>query len=212
LKATAAKHALDVIDFASVVRQHSDPQLLYVQDDGVHLSLKGHQLLADTLLRYLADGKNMTVSADGSKGLAEKLSFNGENKLRLLNSSDINADKNGLTVIVAVKPVDGGSDVKSRAPDALDMYVYKDRQFFLGRYGTRLYANFHDGKRYCGHTMSTPGKFPEPGKFSQAAAVFESIKDGYAIKSASELKEGDNIKVIFADGEAESEVKKVKNL
>ena len=39
-----------------------------------------------------------------------------------------------------------------------------------------------------------------------------SIKDGYAIKSASELKEGDNIKVIFADGEAESEVKKVKNL
>ena len=39
-----------------------------------------------------------------------------------------------------------------------------------------------------------------------------SIKDGYAIKSVSELKEGDNIKVIFADGEAESEVKKVKNL
>lgn len=59
LRAIAAKYKLDVIDFAAVVRAHHDPQTLYVQDDGVHMSLKGHQLLAGEILRYLA-GKDLT--------------------------------------------------------------------------------------------------------------------------------------------------------
>ena len=70
---------------------------------------------------------------------------------------------------------------KKTTPEAVDMYVFKDRQFFLGRYGNRLYANFHDGERYRGHTMSLPGKVPERGKKSQAAAVFEAIPNGYSI-------------------------------
>ena len=54
LRQTAAKHALGVIDFAAAVRNHPDRQSLYVPDDGVHLSLKGHRLLAGEILMYLA--------------------------------------------------------------------------------------------------------------------------------------------------------------
>ena len=61
LRKIAAKYGLEVIDFAAAVRAHQDPQTLYVQDDGVHLSLKGHQLLAGEILRYLA-GKDLTKS------------------------------------------------------------------------------------------------------------------------------------------------------
>ena len=39
-----------------------------------------------------------------------------------------------------------------------------------------------------------------------------SVKDGFPIKSVSEIKESDNIKVIFADGEAEVEIKNLKNI
>lgn len=181
LKKIAAKHGLDVIDFASTVRNHPDPQLLYVQDDGVHLSLKGHQLLAGEILHYLSLGKKMEKSTGCSYILNEKISFSGNSRIRMLNTSGINADRNGLSVIVDITPDNDGTDVKNSAQEALDMYVFKDRQFFLGRYGNRIYANFHDGKRYCGHTMSTPGKFPHTGKKSQAAAVFNAEKAGYSI-------------------------------
>lgn len=67
LRRVAAKHGLDVIDFAAEVRAHPDPQLLYVQDDGVHLSLKGHQLLAGAVLRYLATGETPKPDADPGK-------------------------------------------------------------------------------------------------------------------------------------------------
>ena len=36
-----------------------------------------------------------------------------------------------------------------------------------------------------------------------------SVKDGVVIKGISDIKESDNIKVIFADGEAEAEVKNI---
>ena len=39
-----------------------------------------------------------------------------------------------------------------------------------------------------------------------------SVKDGFPVKSVTELKEGDSIKVVFADGEAETEVKNLKNI
>ena len=164
LKQIAAKHGLDIIDFAATVRKYPDPQLLYVQDDGVHMSLKGHQLLAGEVLRYLADGKKLSTEADGSKILKEKLRFDGSTRIRLLNSSEINADEKGLTVITDIIPLDSGNINGKTTPEAVDMYLFKERQFFLGRYGNRLYANFHDGERYRGHTMSLPGKFPEPGK------------------------------------------------
>ena len=181
LKQIALKHGLDVIDFAAAVRNHPDPQTLYVQDDGVHMSLKGHQLLAGEILRYLSNGKKLSAAANGSSFFRGKLHFNGSTRIRILNSSEINADEKGLTVITDLIPLDSANIRKDADPEALDMYVFKDRQFFLGRYGNRLYANFHDGKRYCGHTMSLPGKFPEPGKKSQVAAVFEVIPDGYSI-------------------------------
>ena len=181
LKQVAALHGLDVIDFASVVRNHPDPQQLYVQDDGVHFSLKGHQLLAGVILRYLADGKRFAAFGENGNVFDEKLLFDGSNRVRLLNSSEINADKNGLTVIADIIPKDDGNDLKGRRPEALDMYVFKDRQFFLGRYGNRLYANFHDGSRYCAHTMSVPGKFPPAGKKSRIAAVFGTVPGGTSI-------------------------------
>ena len=181
LKQVAAAHGLDVIDFASVVRNHPDPQLLYVQDDGVHLSLKGHQLLAGTILRYLADGKEFAPVDKDGKVLEEKLVFDGNTKVRVLNSSDVNAGRKGLTVIADILPQDDSRDLKGQRPEALDMYIFKDRQFFLGRYGDRLYANFHDGSRYCAHTMSVPGKFPQAGKKSRVAAVFEALPNGSSI-------------------------------
>ena len=39
-----------------------------------------------------------------------------------------------------------------------------------------------------------------------------SVKDGFPVKSVTELKEGDNIMVVFADGVAETEVKNLKNI
>lgn len=39
-----------------------------------------------------------------------------------------------------------------------------------------------------------------------------SVKDGYPVKSVSDIKERDNIKVIFVDGEAEAEIKCLKNI
>jgi lysophospholipase L1-like esterase len=182
LKQVAALDGLDVIDFASVVRNHPDPQQLYVQDDGVHFSLKGHQLLAGVILRYLADGKKFAAFGENGNVFDEKLLFDGSNRVRLLNSSEINADKNGLTVIADIIPQDDGNDLKGRRPEALDMYIFKDRQFFLGRYGNRLYANFHDGSRYCAHTMSVPGKFPPAGKKSRIAAVFGTVPGGTSIR------------------------------
>ena len=182
LRQIAGKHGLDVIDFAAAVRRHPDPQELYVQDDGVHLSLKGHQLLCGEILNYLATGKMFQITSAGEKSLTGELSFRGNDRIRILNSSDINADKNGLTVITAVTPCDNGTDKQKDASAALDMYVFKDRQFFLGRYENRLYANFHDGVRYCGHTMSVPGNFPESGRESQAAVVFEPRSGGCAVK------------------------------
>ena len=182
LKQIAAKHALDVIDFASVIRKYPDPQLLYVQDDGVHLSLKGHQLLAGEILRYLACGEKFTVAANGEKILKGKLAFDGNTKIRVVNSSDTNTTEKGFTVLLNVIPKDAGSDLKNHRPEALDMYIFKDRQFFIGRYGDRLYANFHDGIRYCAHTMSKPGQIPPIGKNSRIAAVFAPSSNSYSIK------------------------------
>ncbi len=183
LRTMAEKHGLEVIDFASTVRSFPDPQLLNVPDDGVHLSLKGHQLLAGLILRYLAAGEKTTVS-DGVTSLRKNLSFNGAERIRLHGSSDIHCTDAGLTISVMVKPRHGNSDVKTPNPESLDIYLFKDNEFFIGRYGDRFYANFHDGTRYCGHTMSSAGDFPAPGKWSHVTTVFEPLPDkdgGYAV-------------------------------
>ena len=177
----ADKHGLDVIDFASAVQKHSDPQQLYVPDDGVHLSLKGHQMLAGLILDYLGSGEKLSSKADRSWSLDKKIDFDGNTGIRLQNSSQINIGTNGVTVIADVFPAEKGVDVKTPAADALDMYIFKDRSFFLGRYGNRIYANFHDGNRWCGHTMSKVGIFPSSGKWSQVAAVFEKNDSGTAV-------------------------------
>ncbi len=181
LKQIAAKHGVEVIDFASAVQKHPDPQQLYVPDDGVHLSPKGHQLLAGEILKFLAAGE-VPVNHGGSRKWENVYEFNGDNRVRLADSSDLNAGSAGLTAVAEVFPYDSGNDTATPAADALDMYIFKERSFFLGRYGDRIYANFHDGNRYCAHTMSKPGKFPHPGKWSQVAAVFEPLTSGYAVK------------------------------
>ncbi len=181
LKQIAARHGLEVIDFAAVVQNHPDPQQLYVPDDGVHLSLKGHQLLAGEILKFLAAGE-VPVSCNGNRLWKNVYEFKGDNRIRLAESSDLNISSAGLTAVVDVFPSDGGKDTATPSADALDMYIFKDQSFFLGRYGNRIYANFYDGSRYCGHTMSKVGIFPHPGKWSQVAAVFEPLSSGYAVK------------------------------
>ena len=51
------KFALDkgwgYLDFHKVCSSYYDPKLLFIPDDGVHLTLNGHQLLAAALLEYL---------------------------------------------------------------------------------------------------------------------------------------------------------------
>ncbi len=180
LKQIAAKHGIDVIDFAAVMQAHPDPQQLYVQDDGVHLSLKGHQLLAGEVLKFLAAGRPPLIR-NGCRMWNEIFEFDGNTRIRLAESSELNAADKGLTVVAEVFPSDSGKNTTMPAADALDMYIFKDRSFFLARYGDRIYANFHDGTRYCGHTMSKPGDFPPEGKWSQVAAVFEPGASGYSV-------------------------------
>ena len=54
LKDAAARNGAEFLDAGKVFRNAADPQTLNVPDDGVHLSLKGHQLMAEIILGYLA--------------------------------------------------------------------------------------------------------------------------------------------------------------
>ena len=58
LEEAAKRNGADLLDANSQFRKHLDPQTLNVQDDGVHLSLKGHQLLAEVILNYLSTKHN----------------------------------------------------------------------------------------------------------------------------------------------------------
>ena len=54
LREAAIRNNADFLDAGKVFRNAADPQTLNVPDDGVHLSLKGHQLMAEVILSYLA--------------------------------------------------------------------------------------------------------------------------------------------------------------
>ena len=54
MKHAAQKHGVEFCDAGSVFRAAEDLQLLHVPDDGVHLSLQGHQLMAEIVLDYLS--------------------------------------------------------------------------------------------------------------------------------------------------------------
>lgn len=149
--------------------------------------MKNSDLLlpAVLLLAFTAfAGEALTDLPEGGKGFSGKLLFRGTEQILLQQSSGVHGTEKGLTVSVDVKPAHDGTDVKNHAPDALDIYLFKDKEYFIGRYGDRLYANFHDGTRWCGHTMSLPGVFPSRGKWSCATAVFEPLKGdavGYSV-------------------------------
>ena len=57
LRLTAKKHHADFLDAGKVFRNAEDLQELNVEDDGVHLSLKGHQLMAEIVLKHLSEMK-----------------------------------------------------------------------------------------------------------------------------------------------------------
>ena len=57
LRLTAKKFNTEFLDAGSVFRAAADPQVLNVEDDGVHLSLKGHQLMAEIVLKKLSEMK-----------------------------------------------------------------------------------------------------------------------------------------------------------
>ena len=57
LEEAAKRNNADLLDANSVFRKALDQQSLNVEDDGVHLSLKGHQLLAQVVLNYLVDNQ-----------------------------------------------------------------------------------------------------------------------------------------------------------
>lgn len=53
MKQAAQDHRAYFINAGEVFRTSADPQSLNVPDDGVHLSLKGHQLMAEIVLKFL---------------------------------------------------------------------------------------------------------------------------------------------------------------
>ena len=53
MEAAAKDHGAYFINAREVFRNAADPQSLNVPDDGVHLSLKGHQLMAEIVLKFL---------------------------------------------------------------------------------------------------------------------------------------------------------------
>ena len=54
MQSAAKDHGAYFINAREVFRNAADPQSLNVPDDGVHLSLKGHQLMAEIVLHFLA--------------------------------------------------------------------------------------------------------------------------------------------------------------
>jgi lysophospholipase L1-like esterase len=54
MKLAAQKHGAEFCDAGSVFRSAEDLQQLHVPDDGVHLSLRGHQLMAEIILDYIS--------------------------------------------------------------------------------------------------------------------------------------------------------------
>lgn len=57
LRLTAKKYQTGFLDAGKVFRSAEDLQELNVEDDGVHLSLKGHQLMAEIVLKHLSEMK-----------------------------------------------------------------------------------------------------------------------------------------------------------
>lgn len=57
LRLTAKKYQTGFLDAGKVFRNAEDLQELNVEDDGVHLSLKGHQLMAEIVLKHLSEMK-----------------------------------------------------------------------------------------------------------------------------------------------------------
>lgn len=57
LRLTAKKNQTGFLDAGKVFREAEDKQVLNVEDDGVHLSLKGHQLMAEIVLKHLSEMK-----------------------------------------------------------------------------------------------------------------------------------------------------------
>lgn len=55
LKELAKEQHVDYLDFYKLTKNDSDKRELFLADDGIHLSLKGHALLAKTVLDYLSN-------------------------------------------------------------------------------------------------------------------------------------------------------------
>ena len=71
LRSVAKKRNIPVIELGPAMAAHPDRMPLYVPDDGVHLSLKGHQFYAKILLDFLAEmsaeNKSLYGSSHGRK-------------------------------------------------------------------------------------------------------------------------------------------------
>jgi len=112
----------------------------------------------DSLKLHHAVLKNGLLHFDGNSSMAE-----------LPDSSGMNLDNRGMTILLTLKAEDRGEDI--RRPEGLDMYVFKPDQFLFGRLGNRLYINFHDGSKFVAHTLGN--RIPVPGRWTQLVAVFE---------------------------------------
>jgi lysophospholipase L1-like esterase len=62
LEQIAKEENIDIIDLYTPTKNHSDKRSLYLPDDGTHLTIAGHSLLAQEVLKYLA-GLGTSVSA-----------------------------------------------------------------------------------------------------------------------------------------------------
>ena len=75
MKQAAKKHGLEFCDAGSIFRAAENLQQLHVPDDGVHLSLQGHQLMAEIVLDYLAGPTQNKEKTKNRKGKKDENSF-----------------------------------------------------------------------------------------------------------------------------------------
>lgn len=101
------------------------------------------------------------------------LKLDGKSCATIPDSSAVHLTEKGLTLIITAKLREKVlPDPRKRA--GYDMFFSKDKEFIFGRYGNKLYVNFHDGKKWAATTLCAA---PVVGEWAQYAATFEHYSD-----------------------------------
>lgn len=138
--------------------------------------LIGADLKSDEFFRYdFSQGGNLELKrkAKIENGV---LSLDGKGDFASVpGSENMHFDKKGMTLAATVKL--NYSETDQSLNNKLDMFFSKGNEFIFGKFGSQLYFNFHNGKKWCAHLLSQEGSVPKSGEWAHVAAVVKYEED-----------------------------------